>query len=627
MAQSEFLDYDGHCLCAAFAVRQSDGIFLCVWRSVFCGADTAGRRGCYLLFGGNCDDDRREPALAAGTFGAAGCAGGAAGVLLPVLPKVECGVDFHRRGGCDFLCNGGNLVFACRGTGFFTDYYFYYNEHTTTDQAAERFGLLTAFRLNVFGTAKSPEEEQLSYPLPETEPVATESAETIGTEPAATEPAVTEPVITYNVMEIDFDKLNEMTTDEKLLSLNRYCESLTGTIKNEYTGMLSDYNLIVLCAEAFATGAIHEELTPTLYRMSTEGIIFNNYYNTFPNNTTDGEYTMCMGLYPDIKRSKDSASFYASRNSYLPFCLGNAFLEQRGVQSYGYHNNVGDYYGRDESHPNMGYFMQFDKAGLDMGKDKPASDLEMIKQSVDDYISAEQQFHAYYMTYSGHLLYATEYNSIAKKNWDLVKDIERLNNLNKCYLACNIELDRALEYLMERLEEAGVADKTAIVLAGDHYPYGLYDHYEDLVGYKLDELTKNKSSLLFWVGGQEENIVMDEYCCNADILPTILNLWGFEFDSRLLAGTDVFSDGTHIAILRDMSFLTDKVWLNASNGEIRYQVDESEIPENYIENMIRLVQSKYSLSADLLNQAYYNYVFSKESVVVGKEAWGPNPDA
>ena len=36
------------------------------------------------------------------------------------------------------------------GTDYFSDHYFYYNDSTTTDQATDRFGLLTAFRLNLF---------------------------------------------------------------------------------------------------------------------------------------------------------------------------------------------------------------------------------------------------------------------------------------------------------------------------------------------------------------------------------------------------------------------------------------------------------------------------------------------
>ena len=67
---------------------------------------------------------------------------------------------------------------------------------------------------------------------------------------------------------------------------------------------------------------------------------------------------------------------------------------------------------------------------------------------------------------------------------------------------------------------------------------------------------------------------------NVDVLPTILNLWGFPYDSRLYPGTDVFSDGVHAAVLIDRSFLTDKVWFNANTGEIRYQGPPEEVPES-----------------------------------------------
>ena len=119
------------------------------------------------------------------------------------------------------------------------------------------------------------------------------------------------------------------------------------------------------------------------------------------------------------------------------------------------------------------------------------------------------------------------------------------------------------------------------------------------------------------MGGLEENIVVDEYCCNVDILPTILNLWGFEYDSRLLAGTDVFSDGPHVAILKDSSFYNDKVWLDASYGEVRYLLEENELPEGYIEDMIKYVKKKISMSVDILYTDYYNFVYSNYQRSVG----------
>ena len=490
------------------------------------------------------------------------------------------------------------------GTEMFSDEDYYRSREIATNQNVQRFGLLTTIRLELTRHAKTEEQD---YYIPE---------ETQGENPAQ-KPAE----VRYNVMDIDFDALNALTEDKKLLAINDYCSKVTGTNQNEYTGMLKDYNLIVMCAESFSPAAIDKDLTPNLYKLTQQGIIFNNYYNTFPNTTTDGEYALMQGLYPDAGRSKAVSSLYASRNSYLPFTLGNVFQSQRGVESFGYHNYRGSYYGRSESHPNMGYTMKFAGDGMTFTTNWPASDLEMMEQSVDDYIGKEP-FHAYYMTFSGHYKYDIGTNEMAKRNWDQVKDLPYSSNAIKAYLSCNIEFDKAIGYLMERLEQAGVADRTAIVIAGDHFPYGLKDsEYAELIGHDIDGFSKFKSTLIFWVGGLEKNIVVDEYCCNVDVLPTILNLWGFEYDSRLLAGTDVFSDGTHAAVLVDKSFLTDKVWFNASTGEIRYQVPESEIPEGYVENMNQLIATRFSISADILNSAYYNFVFDKGKVYVNRLGW------
>ncbi len=487
------------------------------------------------------------------------------------------------------------------GKGYFSTYDYYHSSETTTEQAAEHFGLLTAMRLELTGSAAG-DEGNNEYFTPTIQEETESTEETLPDEPE------------YNVLELDFDYLNTLTKDKDIQELNNYFASLSGTQKNEYTGLLADYNLIYICAESFDTGAIHPEVTPTLYKLANQGIIFNNYYNTYPNVTTDGEYTMCLGIYPDTTRKKSNASFRVSQENYLPYALGNIFSSQKGIQAYGYHNYKGSYYGRNKTHPNMGYTMKFMNSGMKFTTSWPSSDLEMMKQSVDDFIS-QDQFHAYYMTFSGHYKYDTEVNLIAKRNWDAVKHLS-YSDASKAYLSCHVEMDKALEYLLQKLEEAGVADKTAIVIAGDHFPYGLTKkQYGELVGYTIDDFSKQKSSLIFWVGGLEENIVVDEYCSNADILPTVLNLWGFDYDSRLLAGTDVFSDGLHVAVLRDYSFYTDKVWFNASKKKVQYLVDESEVPEGYVDQIISMVKTKYKVSADMLYTDYYRFVYENSGLL------------
>ncbi len=84
------------------------------------------------------------------------------------------------------------------------------------------------------------------------------------------------------------------------------------------------------------------------------------------------------------------------------------------------------------------------KKGLKINcKQWPESDLEMIEASYSQYVDSVP-FMTYYITVSGHLRYTQSGNSIAHKNWDLVKDLPYSEG-PKAYLATHIELDKALE--------------------------------------------------------------------------------------------------------------------------------------------------------------------------------------
>lgn len=530
--------------------------------------------------------------------------------LLVLLHGMNClkNPGWIRRGVVLALTVGLPLITyagICRGgTAMFSDYYFFTSTKSTTAQTLERFGVPMTFFLETT-QIEEPEDTQ-SAQIGTDLPLVVVTQPTV---PVETEPEAVPP--TYNILDIDFDALSQSTENEKLIALNNYCSQLPGTKQNEYTGMLKDYNLILICAESFSPAAVDPEITPTLYKLTTEGFVFNNFYNSYPNTTIDGEYTLTQGLYPDASRGKDNSSMVASSENLLPFALGNIFAEQRGIKSWGYHNNIGSYYQRYLSHPNMGYEMQFNHSGMEMTGYWPTSDLEMMEQSVDDYIS-QDQFNVYYMTFSGHYLYKTSQNLIAAKNYDLVKDLPLSCEEEKAYLSCHIELDKAMEYLLQRLEEEGIADRTAIVMVADHIPYGLLKwQYYELLGQEEDLFGRYKSNLVFWVGGMETPVEVDTYCCNADVLPTILNLWGFDYDSRLLPGTDIFSDSPHTAVLIDHSFLNDQVWFDTNTGEVRYLVDASEVPEGYVDAMNQQIAAQFDFSAQVLRNDYYRFIFGE----------------
>ena len=417
----------------------------------------------------------------------------------------------------------------------------------------------------------------------------------------------------YNVIEsIDFTALADSTDSDILKATDEYLSNATPTRKNNYTGLLKDYNLITICAESFCPWFISEELTPTLYKLSHTGILFENYYGTFQSVTTNGEYTMCMGLYPDMSRTKTDSSFNVAGTNYLPFCLGNA-LKGMGYQTWAYHDYIGDFYNWNITHANIPATFKAADSGLAMKIDWPSSDLEMMEASVDDYINSGEPFHAYYMTFSGHYQYNWD-NAMSAKNRDAVKDLPYSEPV-KAYIACNLELEYALEYLMQRLEEAGVADKTCIALTNDHYPYGLTeDEYNELAGQTLDTtFEKYRNSFICYVPGLSENIVVDEYCSTADILPTLLNLFGVDYDSRLLAGTDVLSSGLHVAVLSDKSFLT-KAFRYDAGTETVIPADENTTVSGKLAEAYRLyVDSRFQLSGNILNSDYYAHVFARES--------------
>ena len=487
------------------------------------------------------------------------------------------------------------ILFAGRGKAF-SVYHTFTNVNTSTDSSYKKIGMLAT-------TA-----QELRYMLFSGSGSIMITPSSLNTSDAPRAYSGN----SYNVIEsIDFAALASSADSDILKATDEYLANATPTRKNNYTGLLKDYNLITICAESFCPWFISEELTPTLYKLSHTGILFENYYGTFQSVTTNGEYTMCMGLYPDMSRTKTDSSFNVAGTNYLPFCLGNA-LNGMGYKSYGYHDYIGDFYNRNITHANMGYDFKAADSGLNVKIDWPSSDLEMIEASVNDYINSKEPFHAYYMTFSGHYQYNWD-NAMSAKNKAAVEDLPYSEPV-KAYIACNLELEYALQYLMQQLEAAGIADKTCIVLTNDHYPYGLTEEeYNELAGQTLDtKFEKYRNSFICYVPGLSENIVVDEYCSTADILPTLLNLFGVEYDSRLLAGTDVLSSGVHIAMLSNRSFLTKTFRYDADTETVIPADDSIVISDELLHAYCLYVDNKFKVSSNIVNSDYYAHVFNKE---------------
>lgn len=431
-----------------------------------------------------------------------------------------------------------------------------------------------------------------------------------------------------NIINIPFGTLAKNETDPTLQKLDQYFASLPATRKNEYTGMFEGYNLIYITAEAFSPYCVDEELTPTLYRLVNNGFVFRNYYvPPTGESTCGGEFMNCTGLFTNPNRPRGVYSFVQTSQNYLPFTMAHQFAHE-GVTSYAYHNNNLTYYSRNLTIPNLGYIFKAPNAGtmstqeaLDNGllfemehpNQWPQSDLEMIQATLPEYITADKPFHAYYMTVSGHMYYSFSGNYMAYKNRDAVADLP-YSSACKAYIACNIELDHALEYLLEQLEEYGILDKTVICMSADHYPYGLTNsELSELAGHTLEEnFELYKSNLILWNSAMESPVYIDKPCCSVDIIPTLSNLFGFTYDSRLLPGNDILSTSPGLVVLLgNRSFITDTYRYNSMNKQTTdLNGTPVEVSSDELSAMRKKVDLQIAMNQLLIESDYYSSIRS-----------------
>ena len=406
---------------------------------------------------------------------------------------------------------------------------------------------------------------------------------------------------------LDFAALAQTESDSNMRTLYSYIAAQSPAMENAYTGLFRGKNLIIITAEAFNYTVIDPELTPTLYRLTTQGIEFTNYYEPlWTGCTSGGELVNLSGLAMNCEMNTYSKQ--------KPFNTIGSLLQKEGYFSRAYHNNVYTFYDRHKTHVNLGYeeFIGMNN-GMEEGvKDVwPQSDLEMFDFTLPQYID-KQPFSIYYMTVSAHCRYNRLGNAQSKKNWDLVQDLPYSDGV-KAYIACNLELEKGLASLVKQLEEAGIADDTVIVMAPDHYPYGLgtawglkHDGLAELYGVKkYDMFQRDKNTLIIWSGCLEDmDLQVDAPVCSIDILPTLSNLFGVTYDSRLSIGRDVLGTEEAISLWPDYSWVTEMGSYTASNRKFT-PAEGAEVPDGYVERINAIVTNKVKFSRMVQNAPFF----------------------
>ena len=539
-------------------------------------------------------------------------------ILLSFLPLAAL-IVFRRRllpgkrlsGRVRLLALAGFAVCQIAGSAlcYAGEYRADYTYNFVTDRAVPRFGLTASVRLEAqYALLGVPEAPMVEVVEPEPEP--------------------TPVVYDYNKMDLDFEATSQLVGGQTLENIHKYFSSITASQKNEYTGMFAGKNLIQITAEAFSPYVISKELTPTLYKLTHEGFVFTNYYQPgWGQSTTGGEFAAMTGVIPTW--INNNLSFYVSSKDYMPFALGNQF-RALGYTTVAYHNNSYTYYNRHLTHPNLGYDYYGQGNGLNItGPGWPYSDLEMMELTapayIEDYVNNGKPFHAYYMSVSGHANWGWGNAMSAKNREAAVAAYPNASQPVQGYIAANLELEYALTYLLEQLEAAGIADDTVICLTADHYPYALVtddvDYYQELSGIPDSELdiSRYRNTLIMWCGSMETPVTVDTPCSAIDIVPTLSNLFGLEYDSRLLSGRDVFAQNYNasqastcmpLVILptnRGNSWITAAGTYDAKTRTFTPNPGIT-VADDYVDTVAALVDAKFSYARLLIQYDYAGVV-------------------
>ncbi len=409
------------------------------------------------------------------------------------------------------------------------------------------------------------------------------------------------------------DPLSE--TEYEIL-IDDYFDSKPNHIVNNYSGIFEDKNLIFIMAESLDTFAINEELTPNLYRIKTQNAYLQNYYSPlYYRSTADTEFLVQTSMYPNNNVTL-SMDYYVDNT--FPSTLPNLF-EKNGYETFSFHNYIDYFYPRSTFHINtLGYNSYFgpEEMGMDIENSEKSiifnhdwqSDLDMMVAAVPEFIN-EDKFFVNMLTVSGHFKY-DENHPIAAKNAHEVADYEIRNDIELddeifYYLAANIELDKAIGYLFEQLEDNNKLEDTVIVIFGDHYAYGVDKNtiweYDDMKDDNSD-MDIHNVPLLIYSNSSVLNGYVDNYISSIDFIPTMSNLFNLPLDYKLVFGNDALADKENVVRFADLSFVSATFSYDSLPEAMT-------IPDDVNPEYIRYLSNKfindYTYNLKVLNYDYF----------------------
>ena len=410
-----------------------------------------------------------------------------------------------------------------------------------------------------------------------------------------------------------------------------YEENRTVQSVNDYSGIFKGKNVITIHAEslqAFTIGLSFngQEVTPNLNKLVSKGMYFNNFYAQVGVGTSsDSEFTYATSLLP---ANNGTVFVNYFNNKYATI---QKMMHDEGYYVFSMHGNVGDFWNRDTMHINMGYDKFYSRSSfvIDEEYGLGLSDESFFRQVVpmikDISTSLNKPYYGTLITLTNHTPWRdtelfSDYDLTMTTEIDgeeVVRDYLEGTMMGNYIKSVNY-MDKAIGKFISDMDDEGLLDNTVIVIYGDHdarlgkkqfnYMYN-YDPVNDRLlteddpGYKefndYDYELSKKVPYIIWTKDMDKGMEIDTPMGMIDASVTLGNMLGVY--NKYALGKDIMniskSDG--IVVFKDGSYITDKVYYSAKNGEV-YTISNGVISDDYLKKNSEYADRIISVSYDII---------------------------
>lgn len=442
-------------------------------------------------------------------------------------------------------------------------------------------------------------------------------------------------------------KLNNLFGyDKALKNVSDYYatkDNESAILKNEYSNIFEGKNVLVIHAESLQTIAIDrsfegEAVTPTVNKLASEGIYFDNFYSQVGVGTSsDAEFTFSTSLMPSNSGTVFVNYFDREYNTI------QKMFSNSGYYVFSMHANTGDFWNRATMHDNMGYDKFYSKSSFEVDETigLGLSDKSFFKQVVpklqDIIENGDRPFYGTLITLTNHTPWSDfELIDEYPTTWTVEIDGEEVTRdyINGTTLGDYFRTlhyaDQALGQFLEDLDENGILDDTVIVVYGDHDAriskknYNIlynYDPYTDSIKVAGDEgyvdyneyeyqLDKNVPFIIWTKDGKYQEKI-SKPAGMIDALPTLANMFGVGTNEYQL-GHDLFGNfDDNTVVFTDGSYLTDKIYYDGQSGEI-YSINSNAVDEKYISEHSVYADKVMDISNDIITYDLIKGMKSKD---------------